>query len=61
MTQHTECGRLFIALGVLLVIVGLALYSHLRVLSPWPPFLIPALLSLMYGAYCLWRQKHPLD
>ncbi len=60
MSQNTHCGRLFIALGVILLFIGFSLRPHLLNLSPWPPFLVPALLSLSYGAYALWRQKHPL-
>ncbi len=60
MIDHTHCGKLFIALGILLLLAGLVLRPHFLALSPWPPYLIPALMSLCYGAYSLWRQKHPL-
>lgn len=55
-----RCGGLFIALGLFLLFTGLGLRPHLLFLSDSPPFLVPALLSLSYGVYCLWRQKHPL-
>lgn len=60
MSKHGNGSQLFLALGVLLLVLGFGFRPHLLALSPWPPFLIPALLSLAYGGYLYWRRKHPL-
>lgn len=60
MSKKTNCGPLFLTLGVLLLLLGLGLRPHLLALGAWPPYLVPALLSIVYGSYILWRLKHPL-
>lgn len=60
MTDLGKCGGLFIALGIGLLFVGGAVRPHLLTVTTGLPFLVPALLAIIFGGYCLWRRKHPL-
>jgi hypothetical protein len=48
--------RLLIAGGILAA-TGLFLWWALPIQEPFPPFLLTALLTLMYGATCFWMDR----
>ncbi|HSI82655.1 MAG: hypothetical protein ACAI35_15145 [Candidatus Methylacidiphilales bacterium] len=55
MKSANEGGEWFLAIGILLLFSGLILWAILPG-AGIPPLLLPAALSVFYGAYCVWSR-----
>lgn len=55
MLKEESYGGLFVLLGAGLLIIGFIWRSNLPFATTWPPLLIPAVVSLIYGSVNIWR------
>ncbi|PTY04127.1 hypothetical protein DB346_04875 [Verrucomicrobia bacterium LW23] len=51
-------GEWFLAFGLLLLVAGITLWAILPGTGV-PPLMGPALFSLAFGGWCLWRRGRP--
>ena len=52
MPAELKWGRVFLAMGAGLLVLGLLLWALVPISSPVPPYLVTPLLALAYGAWC---------
>lgn len=57
MVGRFSMAQWFLIAGGALLGLGLILWAALPVRTPYPPFLVTALLMLGYGGFCFWRDR----
>jgi hypothetical protein len=61
MSDRLFISRLFLWIGGVLIVAGLALWLLLPITGVFPPYVVTGLLAVAYGVYCgyFWRSASP--